>query len=722
MKFTYHPFSSVMIAAAVWLALLPLGALIEPSAFILETVPLLVVSGVVGLGLALLRAPRPVSLIVQLVAVCAVLVWRGLGLAGAGGLIDSLVLLTSDGVEAIRSQAPPLVASPGTTWLVLLLAAVLTLVLELLVNGLEQPGWAVAPLSLAFVMSSLIVRDDLSALQAAPVIGGYLLVLLSSSGPGSATGTASRSGPFQASRAATSTGLAVIALVVSMLVAPLVPLGPKQPWNNSGPDGPIQLADPTVRLNQDLLRPEDSPVLTYRPDNDQPTYLRTVALSTVTAEGARLLPMRLSRFGVDGAYDYPGERVKLDVQMADVPSEYLPVPFAVNDFNAAGAWSYDPDTLSVVAAGRDRMEQTRNLSYSTDSTLPNPTRQEIEAAGAGGGLNPVLSEIPEGLDPQVSTLTSEVVADAETAGQKALAIQSYLRSDAFTYSLDAPGTSDSNAINSFLLSDQSGYCIHFSAAMIVMARMQGIPSRMAVGFAPGERQDDGSYQVTSHDAHAWPELYFEGLGWVPFEPTPAFSGDPDNTDPASQPSASPSPEPSPSPSSAPAEPSATPTPTAAPDEPSGTPDEGAGWLGGLGWVALVLLLLACPAFTRIVQRRLRLRPGRDSTELTDGAWDEARATLRDYGRQWPPGSPGPVALSLAGELPGEAAAALGAIARTVERSRFSRDAGNPENLAAQVSALRASLRTEASRGRRLLALALPPSLLPTGLSAPRTGD
>ena len=78
---------------------------------------------------------------------------------------------------------------------------------------------------------------------------------------------------------------------------------------------------------------------------------------------------------------------------------------------------------------------------------------------------------------------------------------------------------------------KSGYCIHFASAMAVMARLEGIPSRIAVGYAPGRSTGATvavpgqgplpEYEVDARDAHAWPELYFQGVGWVPFEPTPS---------------------------------------------------------------------------------------------------------------------------------------------------------------------------------------------------------
>ena len=68
--------------------------------------------------------------------------------------------------------------------------------------------------------------------------------------------------------------------------------------------------------------------------------------------------------------------------------------------------------------------------------------------------------------------------------------------------------------------ERKGYCVHFASAMAVMARTLSIPSRVAVGFLPGTQDEQGTWTVSLRDAHAWPELYFEGVGWVRFEPTP----------------------------------------------------------------------------------------------------------------------------------------------------------------------------------------------------------
>jgi transglutaminase-like putative cysteine protease len=76
----------------------------------------------------------------------------------------------------------------------------------------------------------------------------------------------------------------------------------------------------------------------------------------------------------------------------------------------------------------------------------------------------------------------------------------------------------------FLYEDERGYCQQFSGAMALMLRMSGIPARVAAGFSPGSyNKDTREYRVRDLDAHSWVEVWFTGIGWVPFDPTPARS-------------------------------------------------------------------------------------------------------------------------------------------------------------------------------------------------------
>ncbi|MFT3887278.1 MAG: transglutaminaseTgpA domain-containing protein [Arachnia sp.] len=721
-----RPLAHLVAGVAVWLSLLPLSLLINDPALPLLPLPVLATAVALGAGLSALRVPRLAVAFAQLVGLVVVLGLLGLSLSGLGPS-SAFEWLVSTGVDAIRNGAAPVTNTSGLTWLILVLASVLILTVELLANALEQPAWSIVPLAVTFGTAALLIRPELPWLLSLPVVLAYVLVLLVSTPLArDAAGKLSRRAPFQASRAATGLGMGATAAVLALILALLVPIADPRSWGSDGPDGPIQLADPQVQLDRDLRRPADAKVLTYTSTDGRPLYLRTVALPLLTTDGARLVPMELHRTGLDRAYNFPGDEVEATVTMS-AQSEYLPAPFAPRRIRADGAWSYDLDSLSIVATGKDRADQTVGLEYSVVSSVPNATRESILSAEAGAAPDARTKELPEGLDPAVRELTEQVTAEANTAGEAALLIQRYLRSGEFDYSFSAPASSGADVISTFLLSSKKGYCIHFAAGMITMARIYGIPARMAIGFTPGERQEDGSYEVTAHDAHAWPELYLDGLGWVPFEPTPAYDGDPDYTEPAGPqptktPTATPSETPSAEPTTLPTQ-SVEPTPTA-----TSQPNTVGSASGGLplGWllpVLLVVALAAAPGVGRILQRRSRLRAGQPTDEAADGAWREVRALFADYRLPWPEGSPGPAAAAAAPSLPPQGAAALTTLAHTVELSRFAPGGADSGQLVAQVTALRVSLDRAASTRNRVLARVLPPSLLPRrrpAAAGPRT--
>ena len=108
---------------------------------------------------------------------------------------------------------------------------------------------------------------------------------------------------------------------------------------------------------------------------------------------------------------------------------------------------------------------------------------------------------------------------AQTPYAAVLAIESWLRqTGGFTYD-ESPPRGKGAPLVSFVTQTKAGYCQHFAGAMAGMLRMLGIPARVAVGFTSGT-PDDGTWVVTDHDAHAWVEVWFAGIGWVPFDPTP----------------------------------------------------------------------------------------------------------------------------------------------------------------------------------------------------------
>lgn len=123
----------------------------------------------------------------------------------------------------------------------------------------------------------------------------------------------------------------------------------------------------------------------------------------------------------------------------------------------------------------------------------------------------------------IANLAKKITNDETNPYKKALLIDRYLKNN---YSYDLSIGSDPDGVDSteyFLFNRNSGYCEQFSSALALMSRSVGIPSRVITGYLPGDYNPlTGLYEVRALDAHAWVELYFDGAGWVEFEPTPSF--------------------------------------------------------------------------------------------------------------------------------------------------------------------------------------------------------
>jgi hypothetical protein len=127
------------------------------------------------------------------------------------------------------------------------------------------------------------------------------------------------------------------------------------------------------------------------------------------------------------------------------------------------------------------------------------------------------------LDPRVKPLAEQITQSAKNPYDKAANIERYLKTR-YAYTLDLRGPKVDDPLAYFLFSRRAGHCEYFAAAMTVMLRSLGIPSRYVSGFLPGEFNDlGGDYIIRASDAHTWVEAYFPGYGWTTFDPTP--SGD-----------------------------------------------------------------------------------------------------------------------------------------------------------------------------------------------------
>nr|MBA2312400.1 transglutaminase domain-containing protein [Actinomycetota bacterium] len=156
-------------------------------------------------------------------------------------------------------------------------------------------------------------------------------------------------------------------------------------------------------------------------------------------------------------------------------------------------------------------------TYTVESLAPDPSYGELNASVPGiPGQAP--ARVAQSLTAPVEALRDRWIAGATTDFENLVAIQSQLRK--FDYDIDVEDQSSADYLETFLTDTRAGYCQQFATAFALLSRSLGYPTRVSVGFLPGERDANGDFQVTGEDAHAWPEVYFGTYGWVPFEPTP----------------------------------------------------------------------------------------------------------------------------------------------------------------------------------------------------------
>lgn len=326
--------------------------------------------------------------------------------------------------------------------------------------------------------------------------------------------------------------LGVGVLLGSMAVVAGTVVGPALP----GADRPgvVDLSDldgdparttvsPLVDIRSRLVDQSDRVLFTV--EADQPAYWRLTSLDRFTGE-----VWSSSRDYGDAEGDLPvavppgsGAAVVEQVFTLEalaaiwLPAAYLPRAFEP----PTGAGVLFDDESATLVVDRDA-DTSDGLAYRVTSTVPRPSADDL--AGAAGEVPSSIADthlaLPDDFSPRVRELAAALVAHVSTPYEAALALQDHLRT--FTYDLAVHSGHSDDAIEAFLFDLRRGYCEQFAGSFAAMARSVGLPARVAVGFTQGEVDPDrpGVYVVRGEHAHAWPEVYFAGTGWVGFEPTP----------------------------------------------------------------------------------------------------------------------------------------------------------------------------------------------------------
>lgn len=159
------------------------------------------------------------------------------------------------------------------------------------------------------------------------------------------------------------------------------------------------------------------------------------------------------------------------------------------------------------------------MEYTVNSRIVVPTPKELDRVEfAAPHAYGAFTELPADLDSRFGAIAEAWTADATSDYGRVLAIQQHFQGGGFVYSTDVGIADDADGLLEFLTRTRTGFCQHYTAAMVVLVRSVGLPARIAVGFRTGTQQRDGSYLVRTTDAHVWVEVLFPRYGWLPFEP------------------------------------------------------------------------------------------------------------------------------------------------------------------------------------------------------------
>ncbi|MET8504650.1 DUF3488 and transglutaminase-like domain-containing protein [Streptomyces sp. NPDC004787] len=753
---------------AASLALLPL---VKPATWIFTAALVLGLQSAAGWVTRRVPLARPLTIAAQAVLtllVLTVIFVREQAVLGVLPGPQALVAfggLFEAGVSDVGTYAPPAPNTPGIRLLLVTGVAVIGLLVDTLAVTFRNAAPAGLPLLALYSVAAGLSGGGAGLVAFLVAATGYLVLLLAEgrdrlSAWGRVFGGAQRSGrpgsPIGEGGSASAparTGMRIGA--VTLGVALLVPFalpglgggflggGAGEGEGRGGKGGTISAVNPLVSLQNDLRQPEDREVLRYRTNavDKSGLYLRLVALDQFdgTSWKSSVRPVQ----DVPDQLPWP-DGLAQDVRVTEVTTNFvasaeydqkwLPMPYPASRVSLSGSWRYEPAGRMLVGDG----QSTRGARYSVTSLDVRPTGEQLAAAPAAPEkLVREYTRVPASLPADVRTTAQEVTRGARNDYERAVRLQDWFAEDGgFRYDVNVNSGTGAGAVSRFLR-DKEGFCIHFSFSMAAMARSLGIPARVAVGFMPGTPQPDGSVSVGIRDAHAWPELYFQGAGWTRFEPTPSRGTVPDytrerSTGGASTPTARPS-------AGASAQPSAVPSASEScspqqrrlgecgQDKAVAGAVDGDG--GGFDWrtaglVALVVLVvLGLPLLPWLWRGRVRARrlgPAPDPVARVLAVWQEINDTAWDYGIL-PDESRTPrrtaARLVREGELATDAADAVHRVARAVEEALYAPRPRPATGLTEQAELIRRGLHASASGPARLRARLAPRSAARVTLAA-----
>ena len=384
---------------------------------------------------------------------------------------------------------------------------------------------AVVPSFTLFVFTATLGDEAGRRLMVATYLGTLLLFLVVHRAGLEAEGTswfASRSRGGSKALVRGASGLIAVAILAALVVGPQLPGASADAvlaWRDTGGEdgsGRRTTVSPLVSIKGRLV--DQSNIEVFSVASTRRAYWRLTSLDTFNGV----------IWSSDASYQQIGERiprsatppaadtVEQQFTIRSLSSIWLPAAYRPVRVEGIEDVSYNDDLGSLITGETT----TDGYTYSVVSAQPTLERADLEGQGT-----PILDNVERftavpPVSPRVAQLAAQITSGAGSPFEQARALQDYFRAGTFRYDLSVNQGHDEQALENFLFTTRAGYCEQFAGAYAVLARLTGLPTRVAVGFTPGELGADGLFHVRGLNAHAWPEVYMGSAGWVAFEPTP----------------------------------------------------------------------------------------------------------------------------------------------------------------------------------------------------------
>ncbi|GAA2504789.1 DUF3488 and transglutaminase-like domain-containing protein [Streptomyces thermolineatus] len=538
-------------AAASLMAACALLPLVSSVSWLVQAA--VVVAASAGAGALARRAPlpRPVTVAAQAAVVLLVLSWlfvrdaAVLGVLPGPAAVERFAGLLGEGAKDIGEYAVPAPATPGIRLMLVGGVALVALCVDALAVTYRSAAPAGLPMLALYSVAAGLSGDGSGWQWFALAAGGYLLLLLAEGrdrlsrwgrvfgGSGGGPRAAEPDRPPAPVRTGRRIGAVALGIALIVPVADLTGpglLGERTGDGGSGGGGgTISAVNPLVSLQDSLNRPEDREVLRYRTTapGGSGLYLRFVSLDKFDGTAWKPSERRVQDVPEPRRWPLPAG-LATDVPVTPVSTvlstaewyrqNWLPLPYPVTGVEIEGRWRFEPEGRTLVG---DRRQTTAGARYTVTSLQVEPTAEQLRnAPRPPADLLEEYTRVPDSLPGEVAEQARRVTAGASDDYERARRLQDWFASSGgFRYDTEVESGTGSTAITRFLR-NKEGFCVHFAFSMAAMARTLDVPARVAVGYTPGVRDANGTWSVGLQDAHAWPELYFEGIGWTRFEPTP----------------------------------------------------------------------------------------------------------------------------------------------------------------------------------------------------------